>query len=114
MYQIQQITSDPLQKQTFNLPDGTSFTMTIYFVPMQQGWFITELTYGDFTLQGLRICNTPNMLNQWRNKLPFGLACFSKNEREPSLQNDFFSQSSILYVLDQAEVAAFAEYLRGG
>lgn len=113
MYEIQQITSDPYQKQTLVLPDGTTMQLTIYFVPMQYGWFITSLVYGTFAIQSLRITNNPNMLRQFKNKIPFGLACFSKNDREPSLQEDFSSGASVLYILSAAEVAQYEEFLSG-
>lgn len=113
MYQIQNITNDSKQKQTLVLPDGTSIVFSIYFCPMQLGWFIRELTYGEFTLNGLRICNSPNMLHQWRNVLPFGLACFSQDNREPSLQEDFSSQTSQLFILNSSEVEAYTEFLSG-
>lgn len=114
MLLIQKIITDPLQKQTLVLQDGTSVVISMYFRPMQFGWFFNELTYGAFTLQGLRITNSPNMLNQWRNLLPFGLACFSTNDREPQLQQDFFSGASKLYILTQAEVTEYADYLKLG
>ena len=81
MFLIQQITNDPRQKQRLVLEDGTYLDIELYFVPMQYGWFVTSLTYGDFELTGLRITNSPNMLHQFKNKIPFGLACFSKNDR---------------------------------
>jgi hypothetical protein len=111
MYLIQQVTTDALQKQTLNLPDGTQVSITLQFVPMQFGWFIRTLTYGTFTLTGLRVTNSPNMLNQFRNQLPFGLACYSQGNREPSQQQDFSSGASKIYVLTQAETAAYAELL---
>lgn len=112
---ITQITTAPLQQQTFILGDGTSFTMSIYFVPLQTGWFITELTYGaNFTLRGLRITNSVNMLNQFRNLIPFGLGCISVANREPGLLEDFSSGNSKLYVLTQAETDEYAEYLKLG
>lgn len=114
MLQIQRITSNPLQTQTLVLPDGTSFAMTLYFIPMQFGWFITNLTYGEFILNGLRITNNPNMLFQFQNKLPFGLGCFSNYNREPSLQDDFVSGASKLYILTQAECEEYDIYIRGG
>lgn len=113
MFQINQITDDSLQNQNLVLPDGTVISLTIYFVPMQYGWFITELTYGTFTLNGLRICNSPNMLHQFKNQIPFGLACFSTASREPSLQQDFSSGASQLFVLTAAEVAQYSEFLSG-
>lgn len=114
MNQIQQISTDPRQRQTLNLKDGTAFTMEIYFVDLQLGWFITELTYLDFTLNGLRITNSPNMLQQFRNQIPFGLACFSKQDREPQLIQDFATENSKLYILTPAEVEEFNEILTGG
>jgi hypothetical protein len=114
MFLIQQITNDPLQKQTLILPDGTSLSLTVNFVPMQYGWFITSLIYGSFILNGLRITNSPNMLHQFKNQIPFGLACFSTNNREPSQQEDFSSGTSQLYILNAAEVAQYAGLLQSG
>lgn len=111
MFQIQNITADARQKQTLVLDDGSFVEISIAFVPMQQGWFITSLVYGDFVLNGLRICNSPNMLYQFRNQIPFGLACFSNQEREPSLQDDFFSGASRLFVLSEEEVDAYVGFL---
>lgn len=113
MYLIQGISSAPYQTQNLILPDGSSFTLTIYYRSMQYGWFIQELDYKTFTLQGFRISNSPNMLHQWRNKLPFGLGCFSQNSREPTQAQDFASGASSLYVLSTAEVASYAAYLTG-
>lgn len=111
---INTLTSYPLQQQTFVLPDGTTFSMSIYYVPMQNGWFITNLTYQSFTVNSIRITNNANMLYQWRNLLPFGLACFSPSQREPSQQQDFVSGASSLYVLTAAEVEAYAAFLEMG
>lgn len=114
MNYLSNITAAPLQQQNIVLPDGTTFSMTIYYVPMQYGWYITNLTYGTFILNSVRITNNANMLYQWQNLIPFGLACFSNSQREPSLQQDFLSKSSNLYVLTQAECEAYAAYIRGG
>lgn len=96
------------------MPDGTVIALTIYFRPMQFGWFVNQLSYGDFTLNGLRITNSPNMLNQWRNLLPFGFACYSNGDREPQLLQDFSSGQSKLYILTQEEVEAYADELKNG
>ena len=114
MYLIQNITSDSKQTKNLILEDGSILTFTIYFVPMQYGWFITNLTYGDFVLNGLRVCNNPNMLFQWKNVLPFGMACFSRSNREPSQQQDFVSGNSNLYILTSAEVEEYSEFLANG
>lgn len=111
---INTITSYPLQQQTFVLADGTTFNMTMYYVPMQNGWFITNLTYKTFVVNSIRITNNANMLYQWQNLLPFGLACFSVSQREPSQQQDFASGASALYVLTAAECQAYTSYLQTG
>lgn len=113
MYQIKQITNDPLQKQTLILPDGTSLELVLYFIPMQYAWVIQSLTYGEFVLNGVRVCNSPNMLYQFKNQIPFGIACFSTNAREPSQQDDFTSGASTLFILTAAEVEEYAEILSG-
>lgn len=113
MYQIQQITSDPNQQQTIILPDGTSLLLVMRFVPMQYGWFITELTYGTFTIRNVRITVSPNMLYQFKNNIPFGLACFSQDSREPTQQQDFSSSAANLYILTKAEVDQYTAVLSG-
>lgn len=114
MFLIQRVTSNPLQKQNLVLEDGTQLSLTIYFRPLQKGWFINELVYQDFILRGLRICNSPNMLYQFQNQIPFGLGCFSVENREPSLQDDFLSSASKLYILNEAEVEEYTAVIRHG
>lgn len=114
MFLIENITDAPLQAQNLTLPDSSIVSLTIYFVPMQQGWFIRNLTYNNFILNGLRITNNGNMLLQYQNLIPFGLACFSTGNREPSLQQDFSSGASRLYILDQVDVQSFYTFLKLG
>lgn len=114
MYTIRQVTSAARQKQNIVLADGSTIGLTISFRSLQLGWFIDELVYQSFTLRGVRISNSPNMLHQFRYQIPFGLACYSVANREPMQAEDFSSGASRLYVTDAAEVEAFAEYLRGG
>lgn len=114
MFLIQQVTDNPLQKRTLVLEDGSTVSLEIYFRPMQFGWFINNITYKDFELNGMRITNLPNMLNQWRNLIPFGLGCFSTANREPTQQQDFLSGASKLYILNEVECDEYAEFLRLG
>lgn len=114
MLEIQAITSDPYQQHTIVLDDGTLVGFTLRFVPLQETWVFDNITYGDFILNGLRCCNAPNLLYQWHNILPFGIGCFSAANREPSLQEDFQSKNSKLYILTQAEIREYAEFLENG
>lgn len=115
MYKVNQITADPLQTQNLVLPDGTTIIFSLQFVQQQYGWFFNSLAYSptNFLITGMRICNSPNMLHQFRNVIPFGLACYSVSDREPQLLQDFASGASTLYVLTPAEVANFANFING-
>lgn len=113
MQLIPNLTAEPAQKQTIVLPDGTKVTMRIQFRANQYGWYFDELSWSTFTLRGLRISNSPNMLHQWRNGIPFGIACFTAGNREPTQQQDFSSGAAKLYVLSQAEVEEYTTILRG-
>jgi hypothetical protein len=98
------VTNNYKQLQTLILDDGTSFDMEIRYVPRQQGWFITEISYLSFRLTGARIVVSPNLLFQLKNQIPFGIACYSQGSREPMLVEDFNSGAAQLYLLNAAEV----------
>lgn len=108
MLVVQAPTANTLQKQILILEDGTQITITIEFKPMQFGWFIRELIYEDFTLNGFRIFTSPNILYQFKNLIPFGLMCTTKDGQEPKLQQDFSSGYASLFVLTSSEVDQLA------
>ena len=114
MLLIQGFTDDTNQKQTLVLPDGTSMDLTILYIPMQYGWFIQELVYGDFTLSNHRIVTSPNILHQYKNRIPFGLACITQDSLEPTQQNSFASGYATLYLMTEDDVAEFSEILASG
>lgn len=108
---INNITDDTLQTSQLILPDGSQVQLTLCYKPMQYGWFIQSLTYGNLTIQGRRIFVSPNILQQFCNQIPFGIACFSVGNREPSQQQDFSSNNCQLFLLSAAEVLAFTGFL---
>jgi hypothetical protein len=128
MYLIGQVTSDAFQQQNLTLQDGSTVLFQMYYRSMQFGWFISRLVYnpvtasygapsnynGPFTINGLRITNSPNMLNQWVNQIPFGLACISPSQREPTQLQDFSTGASNLYILTQAECQQYVQFLQSG
>jgi hypothetical protein len=101
------LTEAPLQKTAQVLPDGSIATFTFYYMPMQQNWFIRELEYEGRIIRNIRITTYPNVLDQWRNILPFGLACVTVDNRNPSFQEDFATGASKLYILDESDVDAY-------
>jgi len=86
----------------------------MYYSQQQYGWYFLNLTYGTFELNGLRITVNPDMLYQWKNLIPIGLACVTTANREPTQLQDFSSGLFQLYVLTQAEVQQYTEFLHNG
>lgn len=114
MLQITQLTANARQQQTIILPNGKNISVTLYYVPMQLGWFITNLSYSgsEFEINGLRVTTNPNMLYQFKNQIPFGLACFTDGNQEPTQQEDFVSGRSKLYILTEEEVEEYTDILQ--
>jgi len=108
---IQRITSDASQRQSLILYNGNVMSFEIIYSDSQQGWFITNLEYGSFIARGLRIVVSPNMLNQFKNLIDFGLGCFTNTRREPTLIQDFASKNFNLYILRKAEVDEYNQRL---
>ena len=119
MYAVSQVTSDATQTQNLILPDGSQCTLTIAYIPQQYAWVILSLAWQSlngalsFNLNNFQITTSPNMLNQWRNLITFGLGCTCVRNREPSQQKDFSSGNAQLWVLSAAEVAQFQRIMTG-
>jgi hypothetical protein len=113
MNQVQSISAAAKQKQTVLFDDGTQMELLIEYKPLQLGWYITSLTYGNFEITGLRIVTSPNMLHQYLGQIQFGLACETTDNQEPTLQEDFLQGRASLYVLTLAEATQYKEYLSG-
>jgi len=112
MYSIEGLTDDPKQQQTVILPNSKSANLYIEYKPMQLGWFLS-LDYESFSVKNVRIVSSPNFFHQFKNLLPFGVACFVQDDQEPLLQQDFLSGRAKLYILDRSEVTLYEEILSG-
>jgi hypothetical protein len=112
MNQILPISYYSGQVLSMNLSDGTSFSMTMVYKPLQYGWFIQSLTYKAFTVQGIRVTVGVNILRQFANQIPFGLGC-SCQGREPTQKSDFTDGSAQLFVLTSDEVEQYEEFING-
>jgi len=113
MFKIQNITSYPYQSKSLVLPDGTRIEMDIQFIPLRKCWFIKRLAYQDFLMYSFKLVNGVNLLRQFKNQLPFGLACYAPDGRDPQFAEDFSEGSHAIYVLTQAEVQQYEDKLSG-
>ena len=111
MLNIQGWTQDSCQKQVLLLSDGTSISLAMNYIPNQYGWFIQEITYQTLTVKNLRMVVSPNILQQFKNQIPFGLACFTTDGMESTQQQDLNSNYAILYILTPDEVEQYTEIL---
>lgn len=112
MIQVTNITDDFYQQQTVNL-DGGALVFSIRYYPQQQSWFLEQLEYAGIIIQGLRIGTIPNFLRQFKNSLKIGMACYTSDNFEPKLQQDFSSGYATLYVLTEADVVALEAAING-
>jgi len=91
--------------QTFktNIDNGESVTITLNFKPSIKMWFI-DLEYKDFKANGIRVCNSTNLLRQFEKILPFGLNVSVSDNGEPFIINDFTTKRVRLGILTINEV----------
>lgn len=100
------------QKMKIGIGDGTYFEMILIYKTQQIGWF-ASITYGAKTINNIRIVTSGNMLHQWKNIFPFGLAVTVEGDQEPTLLQDFKSGRAKIYVLTRDEVSNYSEVVSG-
>lgn len=117
MRKINGITREAKQVLSIPLDDGTVFELNIFYSPRNEAWFIKELSYVsdnyNLTIRGLKIYNSNNILHQFKNRIPFGIACYVKEDREPKFIQDFEMNNVELFVLNQNETTLYGRYLSG-
>lgn len=106
MQRLDNISNDSKQRHTILLDsDGTRIVLELTYKPTQLGWFL-DVVYESmgFEVHNLRITTNTNILNQWRNKLPFGIICQCKDAQDPMLIEDFLVERASLGILSKDEV----------
>lgn len=111
MQTLDNISNDGKQKHTILLDsDSSRIVLELTYKPTQLGWFL-DVTYDDlgFEIHNLRVTTNSNLLNQWKNKLPFGIMCQGKDAQDPLLVEDFLVGRCSLSILSAEEVKMFSE-----
>lgn len=104
------ITSQPTQVMSITLADGSRVTLTLYFRPQQNGWFYdiqwpgSELLEVPFKCQNRRLVVAGNMLRQFRDLIPFGIALFSVDNTDPMTQACLADGTVTLVLLNADDV----------
>lgn len=99
MIQVTDLTEAGYQETSVVLADGTTATLKLAFRPATQHWDVSVSREGK-VINGVEVTLHPNLLRAYRNTLPFGLACTSKDGVDPFDPADFSSGRVTLYVLD--------------
>lgn len=105
------ISNDAKQKHTILLEkDNSSIVIRLVYKPTQIGWFMdVEYEPNNFAVYGLRVTTNVNILNQWRNVLPFGIICYCEDNYDPLSIEDFIVERAHLAVLSEEEVKEIVE-----
>lgn len=112
---IANLTNFADQVTQLQLPDGTIATMELIYQGAPERW-IMNIAYAplSFTANGIGLCCYPNVLRQWKEILPFGIACVTADQTDPFDINDFASGRATMYILTQADVATIESTVFGG
>lgn len=103
MKQLDRINDQAYQRFFLTGNPGQRITMTLRFLASQSLW-VMDLSLNTVSVNGLQVINSPNLLRQFRNTLPFGISCQTKDGYDPYYVNDFSTKRAALFLLTQAEV----------
>ncbi len=109
---IDNLSSEANQLTRLILPDGTQVDFNLIYRPTIGRWML-NVSRGTFSVDGLNICVFPNLLSQWRELIPFGLACVTTDGADPVYIDDFSSGRAQLFLLTQDEVASVEATILG-
>ena len=106
------LTSQPTQTASVTLPDGSRVSLTLAWRPQQAGWFY-DLTWPGsdafptgFESLGRRLVTSANLLRQFRNLIPFGLAVFTADGADPGTVDALADGTATVCLLNSDDVAA--------
>lgn len=103
MNKVAGISSQPKQQLSFVVEDGSQVALYLEYRPQQLGWF-ANLSWRDWELNGLRVVSSPNILRQWQNVIPFGLAIITAKDADPLNVTDFADATSTMIFLSAGDV----------
>ena len=103
MLQINEISDDYIQQLTPELENGETFTFNLSYIEAQQAWF-ADVTYNNTIINGIRLVYSANLLQQYKNIIPFGLQVISADVLDPDSLDSFSSGAVEIFILNETEV----------
>jgi hypothetical protein len=104
---ISSITNEPWQIHELIITGFDSCEMEIKWNDTQSAWF-ARFTWGDFEVAGLKLTMSPNILSQFANKIPFGIAIISNTLQDPITLDSLSNGTTEFWILSAAEVEELA------
>lgn len=112
MKQITTLSSDAKQSLYFVTEDGEILHLTFLFSPRQQTWFL-DLESDKFSVFGIQIGCSVNLLDKYRNLLNYGILVSTEDGNDPWRVDDFESGYCSFCFLNKDEVEMTIRYLNG-
>lgn len=100
---IDNLTAFSDQVTNLILPNGTVANVRFKFDGATERWRI-DVVHETHTFNSVGLCCHPNLLRQWRNVIPFGLACVTSDQTDPIRSTDFSVGRVKMYLLNAADV----------
>lgn len=104
MNKIDNLGDEANQLTRIVLDDGSIVLLNFIYRGATQRWTV-NITRNDFTVNDINLCVHPNLLRDFRENIPFGLALISTDGGDPVLINDFTSGRITMYTLSAADVS---------
>lgn len=100
------VSNESKQRHTILLEkDNSEIVIDLVYKPTQIGWFIdVQYPSEGFYVYGLRVATNSNILNQWKNLLPFGIICYCEDAQDPLSIQDFLVERAHLAILSEQEI----------
>ena len=103
MKQITTITNDTVQKLRLVGENNEQIDFKLRYLPSQQAWYF-DLSYQGIDIDNMKLVTSPNLLRQWENYLPFGLACLTLDGADPFFIDDFIDERVQIYLLGEEDL----------
>lgn len=115
MVLIDNLTDAANQQTALQMPDGTTGTLALVYNGATQRWVfsVTHQGFQGGALNGQMLCVHPNILRNFKNLIPFGLAVVTSSGSDPVSVQDFANGSAQIFLLDASDVAAIEESFYG-
>ena len=102
MYKITGISSNYNQLLGLSLHKVSNITLGLHYYATQQSWMY-DVQYEDFSIKNQRVHISYNMLDKYKNIIPFGIFVKSLDGGEPLYLEDFTYPRIEMYLLTAEE-----------